>query len=311
MHELDKQLHEMKQAMMRRTHLLARMNTLLDQRDVLREKEQRLFEKLSKEEADVEKMEGGSLRKYMCYIMGNYDEKLDIEKQEAHEARVRYDAVCKELDALMADVEKTDAELDTLADCEAEYQRLLREKTARIHAVDAAHSQMIVELDETLQTLEGQKRELSEAIAAGERAMQAAKAVEAELNSASEWGFWDMLGGGLLVDMAKHSHLDAAQTRVEQLQVHLGRFRTELADVAVNADVQIQMDSFLHFADFFFDGIFADWAVMDHIENSQKQIRNVTRQVGEVLQTLEAMLQENETTLADIQAQRDTLIVEY
>lgn len=168
MHELDKQLHEMKQAMMRRTHLLARMNTLLDQRDVLREKEQRLFEKLSKEEADVEKMEGGSLRKYMCYIMGNYDEKLDIEKQEAYEARVRYDA-----------------------------------------------------------------------------------------------------------------------------------------------DVQIQMDSFLHFADFFFDGIFADWAVMDHIEKSQKQIRNVTRQVGEVLQTLEAMLQENETTLADIQAQRDTLIVEY
>ena len=41
MHELDKQLHEMKQAMIRRTHLLARMNTLLDQRDVLREKEQR------------------------------------------------------------------------------------------------------------------------------------------------------------------------------------------------------------------------------------------------------------------------------
>ena len=62
---------------------------------------------------------------------------------------------------------------------------------------------------------------------------------------------------------------------------------------------------------FCFDGIFADWAVMDHIEKSQKQIRNVTRQVGEVLQTLEAMLQENETTLADIQAQRDTLIVEY
>ena len=53
MHELDKQLHEMKQAMMRRTHLLARMNTLLDQRDEVREKEQRLFEKLSKEEADV------------------------------------------------------------------------------------------------------------------------------------------------------------------------------------------------------------------------------------------------------------------
>ena len=311
MQELDRQLTGMKRAMMRRTQLLTRMHHLLDQRDMLRSKEQQLAAKLDKEETDVEKLEGGSLRKYMYYIMGNYEEKLDIEKQEAYQARVRYDAVCKELDSVMADIEKTDAELDTLADCEEEYQRLLREKTARIHAVDAAHSEVIVRLDETLQTLEGQHRELSEALAAGNRAMQAARAVEKELDSASSWGTWDMLGGGILTDMAKHSHLDAAQVRVEQLQVHLRSLRTELADVAVDADVQVQMDGFLHFADFFFDGIFADWAVMDHIENSQRQIRGVIGQINDVMHSLQAMLEENETTRADIQAQRDKLIVEY
>ena len=186
MQELDRKLYEMKMAMQRRKQLLSRMNTLLDQRDLLQQKEQQLYEKLEKEETDVEKLEGGSLWKYFYYIAGNYDEKLDIEKQEAYEARVRYDAAVKELDAVMADLDKTDRELDALADCEEEYQRLLREKTARIHAVDAAHSGAIVRLDETLQNLEGQYRELSEAIAAGNRAMQAAQSAARELDSASD-----------------------------------------------------------------------------------------------------------------------------
>ena len=166
-------------------------------------------------------------------------------------------------------------------------------------------------LDETIQNLEGQYRELSEAIAAGNRAMQAAQSAARELDSASDLGMWDMLGGGLLVDLAKHSHLDAAQARIETLQVQLRSFRTELADVSVDANVQIQMDGFLSFADYFFDGLFADWAVMDHIEDSQNKVGNVIRQISQVLQTLNNMLQENETTRADIQQQRDKLIVEY
>lgn len=311
MQELDRKLYEMKMAMQRRKQLLSRMNTLLDQRDLLQQKEQQLYEKLEKEETDVEKLEGGSLWKYFYYIAGNYDEKLDIEKQEAYEARVRYDAAVKELDAVMADLDKTDRELDALADCEEEYQRLLREKTDRIHAVDAVHSEAIVRLDETIQNLEGQYRELSQAIAAGNRAMQAAQSAARELDSASDLGMWDMLGGGLLVDLAKHSHLDAAQARIETLQVQLRSFRTELADVSVDVNVQIQMDGFLSFADYFFDGLFADWAVMDHIEDSQNKVGNVIRQISQVLQTLNNMLQENETTRADIQQQRDKLIVEY
>ena len=71
-----------------------------------------------------------------------------------------------------------------------------------------------------------------------------------------------------MADLAKYEELDDAQKQIEQLQVELRRFKTELADVEITADLQVTVDSFLKFADFFFDGLFADWAVLDHINQA-------------------------------------------
>ena len=49
--------------------------------------------------------------------------------------------------------------------------------------------------------------------------------------------------------------LDDAQEQIEQLQVELRRFKTELSDVEIAADLQVTVDSFLKFADFFFDAV--------------------------------------------------------
>ena len=96
------------------------------------------------------------------------------------------------------------------------------------------------------------------------------------------------MGGDLIADLAKHDRLDQAQEMVEQLQVELRRFKTELTDVSIDAEMQVKLDGFLLFADYFFDGLFADWAVMDHIENSQKQVSQTRQQVEEVLASLES-----------------------
>lgn len=77
----------------------------------------------------------------------------------------------------------------------------------------------------------------------------------------------------MLSDMVKHSHLDEAQQRVKYLQVQLRRFKTELTDVTIHADIQVSIDGFLRFADYFFDGLFADWAVLDKINNPKLRYR--------------------------------------
>ena len=107
-----------------------------------------------------------------------------------------------------------------------------------------------------------------------------------KLSSAQSWGTFDLLGGGLIADMAKHSHLDEAQEKVERLQGALRRFKTELADVEIIADMQVSIDGFLRFADYFFDGLFADWSVMNRISEARGQVEKVKKQIQTVLSKL-------------------------
>lgn len=135
------------------------------------------------------------------------------------------------------------------------------------------------------------------------------KNIQTSLDSAESWGTWDLFGGGLLTDLSKHDELDNAQAMVEKLQIQLRRFKSELADVAVDADLQISVDGFTRFADFFFDGLFADWAVMDRIDQAQIQVRRTRGQIEGVLRKLEGMIGLNQAETQKIRNALDELIV--
>ena len=114
--------------------------------------------------------------------------------------------------------------------------------------------------------------------------------IEDSLNSAGNWGTWDLIGGGLISDMAKHSHLDNAQQNAEHLQVLLQRFKTELTDVYVDAGLEaVNIDGFLRFADFFFDGLIKDMTVLRHIRDSQESVRRVKQQVTHAMAKLQTL----------------------
>ena len=108
-----------------------------------------------------------------------------------------------------------------------------------------------------------------------------------------------MIGGGIWSDMAKYGRLDEAQEEVEQLQVDLRRFKTELADVEINADIQVTVEGFLRFADYFFDNLFTDWEVRDRIDQSIEKVRDTRRQIQRVLDKLERMNGELKAQLED------------
>ena len=113
-----------------------------------------------------------------------------------------------------------------------------------------------------------------------------------ELDGARDWGTWDLLGGGILADMAKHERLDNAQTQINRLQIYLRRFRTELADVKIQANVTLQIDEFLRFADWFFDGLIVDWTVQSKIQAAQNEIYGTICQIQTLLDRLDNLNQE-------------------
>ncbi|HJA36517.1 MAG TPA: hypothetical protein H9666_08480, partial [Firmicutes bacterium] len=301
MNYYDQQLKELFAQCARKRKLEASAAELRRQRDTYATRVEELEQAMQEEQADVDRLEGRSLAAFFYNVVGKMDEKLTKERQEAYAARVKYDAAARELAGAEEDLCRCQAELDTLGDCEVRYAALLREKTQAVKAAGGAVAEQILALEERSAYLESQERELREASAAGQNALSTAEQILESLNSAENWGTWDLVGGGLMADLAKHSRLDDAQESVEYLQSQLRAFRTELADVTISADFQVNIDGFLRVADYIFDGIFADWAVLDQINRSQAQVEDTRDQISGVLHHLHQMTDQAEEERAGLQ----------
>ena len=286
----DNDLIRLQQKVAMKKQLEAKLNDLRSQRCVFDKKIIELRVEHRSEQEDVEKLEGRSLANYFYQLFGKLDEKLSEERREVSAAKVKLDAAERELAAVDCEIEEIQTQLQELYGCEQSYAAALEAKRNVVKSSGTPTAAQILELEEKIAFLESQKKEIREAIAAGNIAMGTADSVLSELEDADGWNTWDMLGGGgIITHMAKHSHLDEAQEKVEQLQGKLRRFKTELADIDIHADMQVSIDGFLRFADYFFDGLFADWAVGDKISESQSSVQKVKGQISSALSKLESM----------------------
>ena len=293
MENYNERLEQLREKMARHRRLSAEVSTLEERRASLAQRVQQLKEETYKEQLDVDQLENFSAAKLFYQVVGKLDERLEKEQAELYAAALRYDSARQELQSVESELDSRRRELSLLEGCEREYERLLAEK-ARVLREDpnSLSARRLLALEERQAQLSAREKELNEAIRAGYDALSDIGAIEESLSSAEGWGTWDVFGGGLISDMAKYSHLDEAQRQINTLQRSLSRFRTELADVDIRMDIQIEVDSFLRFADYFFDNIFTDWAVLDRIRNTQSQIQQVDGSVRTIVSRLERNLEQ-------------------
>lgn len=131
------------------------------------------------------------------------------------------------------------------------------------------------------------EKEKREAIDAGNRALKSLKNAQENLRSAKNFGIWDMFGGGFFPTMIKHSKMDKAKQNMEQARYDLKKFSKELDDVNINFNLDIQTNSFLTFADYFFDGFAVDWLVQDRINQAAAQVADAIQRVEYILKELQ------------------------
>ena len=132
------------------------------------------------------------------------------------------------------------------------------------------HSRGLFCLSEVFMNNEMMRKEMKEAVDAGERALRTLRSAQEKLNSAGNWGIFDMLGGGLISTIMKRSKMDDAKNLMESAKMDLKRFQKELKDVNVPLDLKMEVGSFLSFADFFFDGFVADYLVQSKISGAKE-----------------------------------------
>jgi len=130
------------------------------------------------------------------------------------------------------------------------------------------------------------RREMKEALDAGERALSSLRNAQEKLNSAGNWGLFDMFGGGLFSTIMKRSKMDDAQQLMEAAKSALKRFQRELKDVNIPLDLRMEVGSFLSFADFFFDGFVADYLVQSKISEAKEQVSDAIIRVEQILNEL-------------------------
>lgn len=134
------------------------------------------------------------------------------------------------------------------------------------------------------------RREIREAVQAGERALGSLQEAKKKLDSAKSWGIVDLLGGGLIASMIKHSQMDDAGRYMEDAKRDLRIFQRELQDVQVPMDLRMEIGSFLTFADFFFDGLVADYMVQKKIAEAKEQVEDAIYRVERLLGDLRGQM---------------------
>ena len=308
MRDYEKELNALRERIAQRRDDIAVYESLCRQEEACKREVDARMSQWAKEERDVEKLEKLTWSSVMAALRGNKEEDLDREKREAYAARLRLQEAERQLAEIRSEIRMRQDRLSMSADCERKYQALLLEKAEEARKQNPVLAEKLTELERRELGLVSRKKELDEAIDAGRQTMDHIRAAIVDLDDAEGWSTWDILGGGLIVDAMKYSSMDDAQQKMEQVQSGLRRYQAELADVARTAAFDLQPDGFLQFADFFWDGIFADLAVRDHIGQSQNRMQNLREQVQQIQTGLERELAETEQELKKLQEEKNELI---
>ena len=295
MNYYDSELQRLQSEIMEKQRTDAKLSDLFLQQSDLEKRTDELEKVMRKEQDDVDRLNARSLTAFFYRATGKMGEKLTKEEAEAYAAAVKYDAAKNELQAVNNDIEYCQRRLSDLQDCEQQYERVLKEKTEQIKQSGVPEAGRIMQIENEIAFLEIQQKEIQEAINAGNQAFYIARKILEDLNSAKNWSTFDLMGGGLIADMAKYDKLNKVQDQIQDLQNALRGFRTELADVTerISGDLYVEIGDFLHFADYFFDGLFTDWMVYDKINDS----RNRTMQTSDQIQKLLGQLNEMDNDL--------------
>ena len=127
------------------------------------------------------------------------------------------------------------------------------------------------------------EKERQEAIIAGERALDSLYEAQNQLRKARNWGIYDILGGGFISSLIKHSKIDNARSCIERAKYDLQCFNRELRDVSY--DINVDIGDFLTFFDLM-DSFFADLLVQSRIADASRRIEDAIWRVQDILNHL-------------------------
>lgn len=284
------------------------LSSLKDQRIALNKKLDELTSTLKKEEKDVEKLMKLSFSNFIHTIMKDKEDVIEKEKREALAAKLKVDEILDEISYCNKNIANLESKIKLLSTANETYDKLFEEKRKFIELHMPSKWSEIESLTKEELSLDNDLKEVKEAINAGNVVISNLNSTNSLLNSAENWGTWDIIGGGMMSTMIKRDKMREAQESISLVQHSLKRFANELKDVSIDINVDLTLDSFLGFADYIFDGFFVDLAVQSKIHQAQNKVNQVNNQVNSILRKLNLQLSTLNQKKKDIDNKSKSLI---
>lgn len=305
---LNEKIQEVKEKQRLKRKWEHKLERFTEEKNLAQSKADELKELLEKEKVDVEKLESISLTNFLSTITGTKDEKLENERQEVQAAKLKYSEAVEAVIDLKVEQDHCKERLEEIGDPSDKYEALLKEKERLIKAQDSPLSEKLYELLDREADLQELLKEIVEANEAGFETKEPLEIALQSLEKAKNWGTWDMLGGGTISTYVKHNHIDDAKSNIHLAQHKLKNFQAELTDLGHYSTATIEISGLLTFADYFFDGIIADWMVQDKINNSYNEVRKQLDEVNDILIDLEQEKQITEQKLKCTEQEKIAII---
>jgi len=290
-----------------RKHLKMKLQQTRQALQSERDRLAKVHKALLREEKDVKKLESLTLASIMYSLAGRKDEKMNKEHQEFLAAKLIHDKAASTVKTLEADIQSLARELEDLGDPQEDLARALHAKEQFLLSTDGPRAEKLIELQESHGRLSAWRKELREAISAGEHVHTNLQAIIMTLHSAQSWGIADMLGSRILATSIKHSKMEEARRQIHELQQSLHKFNRELIDLN-QLGIDLHLSDFETFADYFFDGLVIDWLVQSKINKSLKQAEQQLETVINTVKTLRGELRAIERSLMNLAAEREQLL---
>lgn len=137
-------------------------------------------------------------------------------------------------------------------------------------------------------------KELKEARSAADISIAKIDCGLSQLESASSWGIFDILGGGLFSSLVKRNKIGEANLSLEEISTSLKSLNKELSDVDISLPDAIPDRLSDELFDLVFDNIFTDIRVQGEIKENLVALKELRYAIVEIREKVDREIRELE-----------------
>lgn len=306
-------LMELSRKIQRKGELEAILKELRENIAQLEPEVRKLMTQMYIEQEDVEKIEGNGIKAFFTALSGKKTEKLEKEREEAYDAKKKYDTANLQLETMKNDLKKYIDEYNEVRYLVPDYEKAIKEKIEYIKEMKSPAAKKIVELDKQIEEMMKKNNELRHLRTLANRAIGTAEHMKTVLTQVKKLNTKDMLGmdmasSGQHVAREKHELMSQAETLNNNLFAELYDLEKQTRGVAVKNNISIRTTKVGYIMDWQFDNFSQDLDTMISVNKALKNLDPVIESVKEFVAPIVEKLSQEEAKQKELYHQRDEIV---